>query len=71
MDNFDYVVLTDSKHNGVIVKGNGSKQFRYDRKTKEWIRTGIFMDYCFEESPLYNQYKEISEKEALEMIEAS
>ena len=70
-DKIEYVKLTDLKNRGTIVRCNGRIQHRYDVKTKEWVRSGILMEYFCDESPLYDCYEEISEEEAMEIIKAS
>lgn len=67
----EYVVLTDNKNRGIIVRCNGRIQHEYDREKKEWIRSGILLEYFCDESPLYDCYEEISEEEALKRIKAS
>ena len=52
---------------GTIVKCKGRLQYKYD-KDRRWVRSGIFMRYVFEESPLYEQYEEITEEEAMKLI---
>ena len=70
-NNIEYVRLTDFKNRGTIVRCNGRIQHRYDTKTKEWVRSGILMEYFCDESPLYDCYEEISEEEAMKIIKAS
>lgn len=67
----EYVVLTDNQNRGIVVRCNGRIQHRYDTEKKEWIRSGILLEYFCDESPLYNCYEEITEEQALELIKAS
>ena len=64
---YEYVKLLDKNMYGTIVKCIGRLQYKYD-KDRGWVRSGIFMRYVFEESPLYGQYEEITEEEALKLI---
>lgn len=66
---YEYVKLTDKKHLNEVVRCQGAKWERY--VAGGWIQTGILMEYFSDESPLYEMYEEISEKEALELIKAS
>ncbi|MHB8063520.1 MAG: hypothetical protein ACYDG2_12965 [Ruminiclostridium sp.] len=63
-----YIKLLDPEHSGTIVKSLGRESFIY--KNKQWIRSGILTHYFFPESDLYDRYDEISEEEALKLIES-
>lgn len=67
--NYDYVELTDNINRGIIVKMNGRYHYEYDREKKDWIRSGIMMEYFCDESPAYGSYREITEEEAMKLIE--
>ena len=66
---YDYVVLLAGKDNGKVVRMREEEWEIF--KDGKWIQTGIMILYFNDSDPLYDQYKEISEKEALEMIKAS
>ena len=59
--------VLDNNMYGTLVKRKGRLQHKYD-KDRGWVRSGIFMRYVFEESPLYEQYEEITEEEAMKLI---
>lgn len=67
-DQATYVMLTDQKRYGMILKCIGMRQYEYDVSSKKWVRNGILLEYQCDSSPLYEMYKEISEEEAMRMI---
>ena len=62
-----YFVLDDFEHRGIVIRSEGPKSFKYDKK-RDWVRTGIMAQYRFPESPVYESYHEISEEEANKLI---
>lgn len=65
---FEYCVLLDKDNHGTVVKADGPKQYRYD-KARGWVRSGILLDYQMPSGSKVGMYKDITEKEALKMIE--
>ncbi|NMA18647.1 MAG: hypothetical protein GX939_07895 [Clostridiaceae bacterium] len=65
---FEYCVLIDKENYGTVVKADGPKQYRYE-KDRGWVRSGILLDYQMPSGPKLGMYKDITEQEALEMIE--
>ncbi len=65
-ENAEYIVLTDNKHDGTIVKLCGCKHYLY--VNGEWIRTGIMTEYFCDESPYYDSYEEITYEEAEKLM---
>ena len=57
-----YYKLTDKENNGVIIKTEGRRQYRFDR-LKGWIPTSVMLKYWSDSSDVYDMYEEISEKE--------
>ena len=68
-NDYEYVRLTDREHLNNIVRCRGENWERY--VDGEWKQTGILIEYFCDESPLYEMYEEISEKEAMKIIKAS
>lgn len=68
-DSIKYVVLTDNKYGGTVVRLCGRKHYIY--RNGEWIRTGIMTHYFWDESPFYDLYKEITPEEAEQLIKQS
>lgn len=71
MNEFEYVMLVDRERYGTIIRCQGRLQYKYDVKSKAWVRSGILLEYQCDESPLYDLYKEISEEEAMKIIKVS
>jgi hypothetical protein len=65
---FDYCVLLDKDNYGTVVKADGSKQFMYD-KVRGWVRSGILLDYQIPSGPKFGMYRDVTEQEALEIIQ--
>ena len=65
-ENANYVVLTDNKNDGTVVKLCGRKHYVY--VNGEWIRSGIMTKYFCDESPYYDSYEEITYEEAEKLI---
>lgn len=67
-ENTNYVILTDNKNDGTLVKLCGRKHYMYiDGK---WVRTGIMTMYFCDESPCYDLYKEITAEEVEKLIQS-
>lgn len=64
-----YIKLTDKENYNMLIKTEGRMQYRYIYGKNEWNRTGILMQYHDERSKKYDLYEEISEKEALQIID--
>jgi len=63
----EYFILLDPKNNGKIVKADGRIQYQFI-PGEGWVRSGILLEYQIPESPLYDLYKQITEKKALNLI---
>lgn len=63
-----YVLLTDGKNRGTVVKSVGSEDYVFEKETKTWKRTGMLTKYFNDESPYYDLYEDISEQKAMELI---
>ena len=63
-----YYKLTDLENEGVVVRANGRSQQKFTEE-KGWIESGVMMMYFNTESPYYGSYSEISENEAMKLIE--
>lgn len=70
-NSYEYVMLIDRERYGTIIRCQGRYQYEYDVNTREWVRSGILIEYQCDESPLYDMYKEISEDEVMKIIKAS
>lgn len=68
-NNTRYLLLTDEKNKGIIVKQEGTKFFSFIDSS--WKRRGLSMGYFLPGEPEYDCYEEISEEKALELIKAS
>ena len=66
--NANYVVLTDNKNDGTVVKLCGRKHYVYING--EWVRSGIMTKYFCDETPFYDLYKEITPEEAEKLIKS-
>lgn len=64
-----YFRLLDPKHENIIVRSEGAirHQFIHGRG---WVRSGIMYDYFSSASPVFDEYEEITEEEALKAIES-
>lgn len=62
-----YIELLDKEHRGMVMKLNGSEQFIY-KKGIGWVESGAFIKYTWEDSYLYDKYREISEEMAIQLI---
>lgn len=62
-----YYRLLDPKHKDIIIRAEGKTQEEYVPK-KGWIKNGIMLHYFWPESDTYDRYEEITEKEALQII---
>lgn len=63
-----YFILTDKENYGTVIGGKNGKHYQYVSNKKEWVRTGIMLEYYCDESPLYEMYEEISKEKAMELI---
>ncbi len=61
-----YICLLDEKHKNMIVRALDEEWEIY--RNGEWIQTGILIEYFCDESPYYEMYEEISETEAMKII---
>lgn len=68
-NNTRYLLLTDEKNRGAIIKQEGTKFFSF--VDSEWKRRGLSAGYFLPGTPEYECYKEISEEEAMAIIKAS
>ncbi|OQB15005.1 MAG: hypothetical protein BWY15_00820 [Firmicutes bacterium ADurb.Bin193] len=64
-----YFKLLDPKHKNTIVRAEGSSQQKFC-KGKGWVDSGIMMQYFapYDDNDLYNMYEEITEQEAMDLI---
>lgn len=65
-NNERYIILTDYDHRGDILKQNGRKFFEY--KDGQWLRVGISLGYFYPDAPEFDCYEEITEEEAMKLI---
>ncbi|HMM32985.1 MAG TPA: hypothetical protein PKB13_14540 [Clostridia bacterium] len=64
-----YYRLNDASRKGMIVRADSAEeQYRFV-PDKGWVRSGVMLHYFSPESPTYDMYEEISEKEALALIQ--
>ena len=63
----EYFILLDRTNNGKIVKADGRIQYVYIPGTG-WVRSGILLEYQISESPLYDKYEQVTEKEVFTLI---
>ena len=63
-----YLLLTDDKNKGVVVKQVGRDFFSLINS--EWKKRGLSAGYFLPDAPEYESYKEISEEEAMNLIKA-
>lgn len=64
-----YVKLLDKVNKDTVIKIDGRTQYEYIFGPEKWEITTILIHYMIEISDLYEQYQEISEKEAFQLIE--
>ena len=64
-----YVKLLDKVNKDTIIKIDGRTQYEYIFGPEKWEITTMLIHYMIEISNLYEQYQEISEKEAFQLIE--
>lgn len=60
--------LTDPIRRGDVIRAEGRKHYSYSFGPCQWVRTTIMMAYMNPDSPLYEQYEEIPEQEARELV---
>lgn len=73
MSKWRYFKLLDQENEGKVVKAQGRYQFEYHLANKEWVRSGILIDYLFADiystSPKKaSDFEEITEAEALKLV---
>lgn len=66
MSKYRYYLLKANSNKGDIVKANGRNQYIYENK--DWVPTGIMLEYFWEDDPKYEMYEEITEEEAMKRI---
>lgn len=64
-----YVRLLDKVNKDTVIKIDGRTQYEYILGSEKWEITTMLIHYMIEISNLYEQYQEISEKEAFQLIE--
>ena len=64
-----YVKLLDKINKDTVIKIDGRTQYEYIFGPEKWEITTMLIHYMIEISDLYEQYQEISEKEAFQLIE--
>ena len=64
-----YVKLLDKVNKDTVIKIDGRTQYEYIFGPEKWEITTMLIHYMIEISDLYEQYQEISEKEAFQLIE--
>lgn len=64
-----YVKLLDKVNKDTVIKIDGRTQYEYIFGPEKWEITTMLIHYMIEISNLYEQYQEISEKEAFQLIE--
>jgi len=62
-----YYKLLAPKHKGTVVRADGETQQKYVAGNG-WIETGVMMQYFSDESDFYDNYIEITESEAMEIV---
>ena len=62
-----YIELLDKLHKGIVMRLDGRNQFVYS-KGIGWEKSGLFLKYTWEDSELYDKYREISEERANQLI---
>ena len=68
MSNTRYLLLTDEKNNGEVIKQVGRTFFSFENF--EWKKRGLSAGYFLPEALEYECYKEISEDEAMKIIKS-
>ena len=56
MSKYRYYLLKANSNKGDIVKANGRNQYIYENK--DWVRTGIMLEYFWEDDPKYEMYED-------------
>lgn len=62
-----YYKLLSPKHKGTIVRADGENQQKYNQ-SKGWVDSGIMIQYFSDESDYYGNYVEITESEAMKIV---
>lgn len=62
-----YYQLLSPKHKGIIVRADEAHHQKYD-PDRGWVDSGIMIHYFSDESDFYGNYVEISESEAMEIV---
>ena len=68
MKKWTYFRLLDNNHKDVVVRADGPNQEEYDPNKREWVWSGIMIDYFSDDSDTYNMFEEISRDEALVVV---
>lgn len=66
-----YYRLTDKQNLNRIVKAEGRKQYIFNEKKQQWVRSGIMIHYFSDESDTYEMFEEITEAEALSQLKVT
>ncbi len=69
MINIRYIMLTDDKNKGEVVKQVGREFFSF--VNSKWKKRGLSAGFFLPGAVEYECYKEISENEAIHIIKAS
>ena len=69
MGNTRYLLLTDEKNKGEVIKQVGRSFFSF--VNSKWKKRGLSIGYFLPGALEYECYKEISEDEAMKIIKAS
>ena len=64
----EYYVLTDSLRSGQIIRADGRKHYRFVFGSYQWERTTLFQIYLTENTPLFGQFRQVSEEQAMEQL---
>lgn len=68
-NNVRYLLLTDEKNNGDVVKQEGTKFYSF--VDSQWKRRGLSLGYFLPGEPEYECFRELSEDEAMKIVKAS
>lgn len=63
-----FYLLTDPVRGGDIIRAEGRKHYAYSFGVCRWVRTTVMLAYMNPDSPLYGQYREVTEQEAQERV---
>ncbi len=65
-----YYKLTDELNFGEVVRTVEGKGYTYRFGAEEWVRSAIMVRYTWPDDPLYGEYTDISEAEAMALLDA-